>query len=53
MRRAGYAGLDAWRGAAGWAGRRENRANFITRAEFMEKGGEYIKEHEVGNGMAF
>tara|TARA_R110002003_G_scaffold55_5_gene4973 strand:- start:20197 stop:21846 length:1650 start_codon:yes stop_codon:yes gene_type:complete len=41
--------LDAWRGAATWAAKKESRANFITRAEFMEKGGEYIKEHALGN----
>ncbi|KAF1999615.1 actin-like ATPase domain-containing protein [Amniculicola lignicola CBS 123094] len=41
--------LDAWRGAARWAGRVESRACFVTRAEFLEKGGEYIKEHECGN----
>ncbi|KAF2731833.1 actin-like ATPase domain-containing protein [Polyplosphaeria fusca] len=41
--------LDAWRGAAKWAGNAQSRPNFVSRAEFMEKGGEYIKEHEVGN----
>jgi actin-related protein 5 len=41
--------LDAWRGAAAWAGKRENRGNFVTRAEFLEKGSEYIKEHDLGN----
>ncbi|KAF2025985.1 actin-like ATPase domain-containing protein [Setomelanomma holmii] len=41
--------LDAWRGAATWAGKKESRQNFISRAEFMEKGGEYIKEHALGN----
>jgi actin-related protein 5 len=41
--------LDAWRGAAQWAGKRENQSNFITRAEYMEKGSEYIKEHDCGN----
>jgi actin-related protein 5 len=40
--------LDAWRGAAQWAGKRENQSNFITRAEYMEKGSEYIKEHDCG-----
>lgn len=49
VRRAKDCVLDAWRGAAAWAGRRENRGAFVTRAEFMEKGGEYIKEHELGN----
>ena len=53
VRRADDAVLDAWRGAAKWAGKKENRTNFITRAEFMEKGGDYIKEHNAGNGMSF
>ena len=53
VRRANDAVLDAWRGAAKWAGKKENRTNFITRAEFMEKGGDYIKEHNAGNGMSF
>lgn len=53
VRRADDAVLDAWRGAAKWSGKKENQSNFITRAEFMEKGGDYIKEHEAGNGMSF
>lgn len=53
VRRADDAILDAWRGAAKWAGKKENRTNFITRAEFMEKGGDYIKEHDAGNGISF
>lgn len=53
VRKADDAVLDAWRGAAKWAGKKENKTNFITRAEFMEKGGDYIKEHDVGNGMSF
>jgi actin-related protein 5 len=35
--------LDAWKGAAKWASEAANRSNFITRADFMEKGGDYIK----------
>jgi actin-related protein 5 len=35
--------LDAWRGAARWAGESQNAQYFVTRAEFLEKGGEYIK----------
>lgn len=35
--------LDAWKGAAQWAGEAANRSQFITRADFMEKGGDYIK----------
>ncbi|KAF2115838.1 hypothetical protein BDV96DRAFT_599395 [Lophiotrema nucula] len=41
--------LDAWRGAAQWAAKPASKQAFITRAEFMEKGGEYLKEHEYGN----
>ncbi|KAF2457718.1 hypothetical protein BDY21DRAFT_285181 [Lineolata rhizophorae] len=49
VRRAGSATLDAWRGAATWAGGDGARRAFVSRAEFLEKGGEYIKEHELGN----
>ncbi|KAF2244077.1 actin-like ATPase domain-containing protein [Trematosphaeria pertusa] len=49
VRRAKDCVLDAWRGAAQWAAKKESRQNFVTRADFMEKGGEYIKEHESGN----
>jgi actin-related protein 5 len=49
VRKAKDSVLDAWRGAAVWAGKRENRGSFITRAEFLEKGSEYIKEHDAGN----
>jgi len=35
--------LDAWKGAAQWAGDASNRPHFVTRAEFLEKGGDYIK----------
>ncbi|OCK77034.1 actin-like ATPase domain-containing protein [Lepidopterella palustris CBS 459.81] len=50
VRRAGNAILDAWRGAALWA-KRERERGFVTRAEFMEKGGEYLKEHDCGNAL--
>jgi actin-related protein 5 len=49
VRKAGDVVLDAWRGAAGWAAKKENRGAFVTRAEWAEKGGEYIKEHGLGN----
>ncbi|ORY14780.1 hypothetical protein BCR34DRAFT_533814 [Clohesyomyces aquaticus] len=49
VRRAKDCVLDSWRGAAKWAGKQESRQHFVTRAEFMEKGGEYLKEHELGN----
>ena len=49
VRKAGDCILDAWRGAARWASQPQSKASFITRAEFLEKGGEYLKEHEFGN----
>ena len=49
VRKAGDCVLDAWRGAAQWAGKKESRQHFITRQEFLEKGAEYIKEHDQGN----
>lgn len=47
--------LDAWRGAASWwstsnAGERASAT--VTRAEYLEKGSEYIKEHSLGNSTA-
>jgi actin-related protein 5 len=52
VRRAGDCVLDAWRGAAAWAGKKESRRNFITKAEYAEKGSEYIKEHDLGNAAS-
>ncbi|KAK4181832.1 putative actin-related protein 5 [Triangularia setosa] len=52
VRRAGDAVLDAWRGAAGWAGTNECRRARVTKAEYEEKGGEYIKEHDLGNAFS-
>jgi actin-related protein 5 len=49
VRRAQDCVLDAWRGAAQWAGKKTSRQGFITKAEWAEKGGEYIKEHSLGN----
>jgi actin-related protein 5 len=43
VRRAKDPLLDAWKGAAQWAGEEASRKHFITRAEYAEKGGEYIK----------
>jgi actin-related protein 5 len=43
IRRAQDAVLDAWRGAAGWAGTAEAKRARVTREEWLEKGGEYIK----------
>ena len=41
--------LDAWRGAAKWAGTLESRQAFVSREEWLEKGGDYIREHNLGN----
>ncbi|KAK5118122.1 hypothetical protein LTR62_004169 [Meristemomyces frigidus] len=49
VRRARIPVLDAWRGAAGWAGTEESRGKFVSRGEWMEKGGEYLREHNLGN----
>ncbi|KAF2500552.1 putative chromatin remodeling complex subunit [Lophium mytilinum] len=41
--------LDAWRGAAKWASSANAKQSFVTREEFHEKGGDYLKEHDLGN----
>ncbi|AEO66930.1 931372c0-f32a-4f2f-8f07-e9b7afdc2dd6 [Thermothielavioides terrestris] len=51
IRRAQDPVLDAWRGAAGWACTDEAKKAWITREEYLEKGGEYIKEHDLGNAF--
>ena len=43
--------LDAWKGAAQWASQTQSRNSFVTREEYQEKGGEYIKEHNLGNAF--
>lgn len=43
VRRAQDALLDAWRGAANWAGTPAWKAATVTREEYQEKGPEYIK----------
>lgn len=35
--------LDAWKGAAKWAAQPSSKTAYITRAEFLEKGGDYLK----------
>ncbi|KAL7804668.1 actin-like protein [Trichoderma aethiopicum] len=52
VRRAEDALLDAWKGAAGWVGTPAWRAAAISREEYLEKGPEYIKEHDMGNSYA-
>jgi actin-related protein 5 len=34
---------DAWKGAAQWAGESGSKQHFVTRAEWADKGGEYLK----------
>jgi actin-related protein 5 len=41
--------LDAWRGLAKWAGSEEFASAQISRQDYMEMGGEYIKEHRLSN----
>ncbi|PNY25023.1 Actin-like protein arp5, partial [Tolypocladium capitatum] len=43
IRRAGDACLDAWKGAAGWAGSPAWKQSRISREEYHEKGPDYIK----------
>jgi actin-related protein 5 len=43
VRRAKDPVLDAWKGAAVWAGEAGSRQHFVTRQDFAEKGPEYIK----------
>ncbi|KAI6247564.1 Actin-like protein arp5 [Erysiphe necator] len=41
--------LDAWKGAARWAGGTEWKLAAIKREEYLEKGSDYLKEHSLGN----
>lgn len=43
IRRAGDAVLDAWKGAAGWACTPEAKRAMVSKEEYQEKGGEYLK----------
>ncbi|KAI0019533.1 putative chromatin remodeling complex subunit [Xylariomycetidae sp. FL0641] len=52
VRRADDPILDPWRGAAQWVGTPAYKAATVTRAEWQEKGGDYIKEHDLGNSYA-
>ena len=49
MRRAEDPVLDAWKGAAAWAREPGFKDCSVSRAEYDEKGAEYIKEHSLGN----
>jgi actin-related protein 5 len=53
LRRAKDPLLDAWKGAASWAKEDGIGRAAITRAEYLEKGSEYLKEHDLGNTAAF
>jgi len=52
IRRAKDGVLDAWKGAARWAGGSAWKAAAVTREEYLEKGAEYLKEHGLGNAYA-
>ena len=47
--RAQDAQLDAWRGLAKFAQTQAYKETRITLEDYMEKGGEYIKEHALSN----
>jgi actin-related protein 5 len=49
LRRAKDPILDAWKGAAKWACTSDSRSAFVSREEWLEKGGDYIREHNLGN----
>ncbi|EFX02970.1 chromatin remodeling complex subunit [Grosmannia clavigera kw1407] len=52
LRRAQDALTDAWRGAADWAGSAAWKTAALTKAEYQEKGADYLKEHDMGNAFA-
>lgn len=43
------ASLDAWYGARDFAGSNEFESYCITKEEYYEMGGEYLKEHHASN----
>ncbi|KAK6073040.1 chromatin remodeling complex subunit (actin) [Seiridium cupressi] len=47
IRRAKDPVLDAWKGAAGWVGSSGYKTAVVTRAEWQEKGGDYLKVSSV------
>ncbi|KAL4864322.1 hypothetical protein BDV12DRAFT_176316 [Aspergillus spectabilis] len=49
VRRASDPILDAWKGAAQWASGSGLAKASISREEYLEKGSEYLKEHDLGN----
>ncbi|RDL31448.1 Uncharacterized protein BP5553_09657 [Venustampulla echinocandica] len=53
VRRAKDPVLDAWRGAAKWVGGGSGwKSARVTREEYLEKGAEYFKEHNLGNAYS-
>lgn len=52
VRRAANPVFDAWKGAAQWAREPGFAEKSVSRAEYLEKGSEYIKEHSLGNSVA-
>nr|POE89845.1 actin-like protein arp5 [Quercus suber] len=49
VRRAKDPVLDAWKGAARWAATPESRQAFVSKEEYLEKGSDYLREHNLGN----
>lgn len=41
--------LDSWRGMAKWSRTNECAQALVTRAEYDQQGGEWIKPHGLGN----
>jgi actin-related protein 5 len=41
--------LEPWKGMAAWSRTAEAKKAAVTRAEWSEKGGDYLKEHSWGN----
>lgn len=41
--------LEAWRGMAQWSTTEEAKQAMVTKAEYDEHGGEWLKEHQWGN----
>ena len=41
--------LDSWRGASWWASNQDNRCHFISRADYQEMGGDFLREHTASN----
>ncbi|KAI9731083.1 MAG: Nuclear actin-protein involved in chromatin remodeling [Claussenomyces sp. TS43310] len=51
LRYAQDAVLDAWKGAASWAATPAWKSAAVSREEYLEKGPEYMKEHNLGNAF--